>query len=199
MGQSQDLHAVGDRIEHLLDELRAAIMPREYERVEELVRLVTDLYGGGLERVLTIVGKSSPETISDLGADELVASLLIVHGLHPDDLERRIERALESVRPFLRHHDGDVELLDIDEAVGAVHLRLLGSCDGCPSSSVTLQLAVEKAINEAAPEIRIIDVEAREPELVPAGVAVGNAVPVALVRKHAYASCPTEVAAVASG
>ena len=82
---------------------------------------------------------------------------------------------------------------------GAVHLRLLGSCDGCPSSSVTLQLAVEKAINEAAPEIVIIDVEAHDPELVPAGVA----------RRHGHAGrprtqarlreCPSEVVEVAVG
>ena len=62
------------------------------------------------------------------------------------------------MRPFLAHHDGDVELLGIDPDAGAVKLRLLGSCDGCPSSSVTLQFAVERAIVEAAPEISRIDV-----------------------------------------
>ena len=67
--------------------------------------------------------------------------------------------ALESVRPFLGAHGGDVELLGLDGAIGAVHLRLLGSCDGCPSSAVTLRTAVESAIAEAAPEIVIIDVE----------------------------------------
>ena len=63
------------------------------------------------------------------------------------------------MRPFLGAHGGDVELLDIDADAGAVQLRLLGSCDGCPSSAVTLQMAVEQAIVEAAPEIVIIDVE----------------------------------------
>ena len=75
-------------------------------------------------------------------------------------------------------HGGDVELLDIDEAVGAVHLRLLGSCDGCPSSAVTLQHAVERAIVEAAPEIVTIDVE--EPN---APDAPGVTTAVALGRK----------------
>lgn len=199
MGEPHDLQAVGDRIERLLDELRLAVIPRSYEQVEEVVRLVSELYGVGLERVLAIVGKSSSELVADLAADELVASLLIVHGLHPDDLERRVEGALESVRPFLAQHEGDVELLDIDASVGAVHLRLLGSCDGCPSSSVTLQLAVETAINEAAPEIVIIDVEAHDPSVVPAGTANGNGTPVALGRKPAYESCPSEVAEVAAG
>ena len=65
------------------------------------------------------------------------------------------------MRPFLAHHDGDVELLAVDPDAGAVVLRLLGSCDGCPSSAVTLQLAVERAIVEAAPEIVRIDVDDR--------------------------------------
>jgi Fe-S cluster biogenesis protein NfuA len=191
---SNDLQAVGGRIERLLDGLRVAVIPREYEHVEEVVRLVTELYGAGLERILAIVG---PAAVRDLLADELVAGLLLVHGLHPEDLASRVEAALASVRPFLRHHDGDVELLDVDEGAGAVHLRLLGSCDGCPSSAVTLQLAVERAIREAAPEIAIIDVEAHDPVVVPAGVADGGGVPVALGRKPAYEQCPTEVAAVA--
>ena len=188
---SDDLQAVGDKIERLLDGLRGAVIPREYEHVEEVVRLVTELYGAGLERILAIVG---PDVVPDLLADELVAGLLLVHGLHPDDLSSRVEEALASVRPFLRHHDGDVELLDVDESVGAVHLRLLGSCDGCPSSAVTLQHAVERAIREAAPEIAIIDVEAHDPVLVPAGAVGDGGVPVALGRKPAYEHCPTEVA-----
>jgi Fe-S cluster biogenesis protein NfuA len=198
MADGSDLQAVGQRIEQLLDELRMAVIPREYEHVEEVVRLVTELYGAGLERVVSIVGDADPGLVTALAADDVVAGLLLVHGLHPEDLETRVERALASVRPFLRHHDGDVELLDIDPSAGAVHLRLLGSCDGCPSSSVTLQLAVERAINEAAPEIVIIDVEAAEPTIVPAGRSNGDGVPVALGRKPVYDACPTEVAGVAA-
>jgi Fe-S cluster biogenesis protein NfuA len=82
-----------------------------------------------------------------------------VHGLHPDELAGRVDAALASVRPLLANHGGDVELLDLDEEVGAVHLRLVGSCDGCPSSTDTLQHAVEQAIVTVAPEIVIIDVD----------------------------------------
>ena len=118
------------------------------------MRLVTELYGAGLDADRSSWSpRPAPDLLGALADDDLVASLLIVHGLHPDDLDARVERALDSVRPFLRHHGGDVELLDVDEDAGAVRLRLLGSCDGCPSSSVTLQLAVERAIRDAAPEI----------------------------------------------
>jgi Fe-S cluster biogenesis protein NfuA len=185
MAPPQNLRATGDRIERLLDELRVAADPRSYQIAEELLRAVTDLYGGGLARVVDLVGDGAPEVMARLVDDELVASLLIVHGLHPEHVTARVERALEGVRPFLAQHDGDVELLDIDADAGAVLLRLLGSCDGCPSSPVTLQHAVEQAILQAAPEITTIDVE--EPR------APSTSVPVAFGRKPVYESCPTEV------
>jgi Fe-S cluster biogenesis protein NfuA/nitrite reductase/ring-hydroxylating ferredoxin subunit len=99
-----------------------------------------------------------------LVADDLVASLLLVHGLHPHDLRRRVADALDRVRPYLGSHGGDVHLLDI---VGdAVQLQFAGSCKSCPSSAVTLELAVEDAIRAAAPEVSSIDVVA--PEAAPA-------------------------------
>ena len=154
------LRAVGERIDVLLDASGAGgVVARE--RAEELVRLVADLYGAGLERVLEIVhdaGRLDDEVLAALAADDLVASLLLVHGLHPYDVTTRVEQALEGVRPYLGSHGGDVELLDVSES-GVVRLRLLGSCDGCPSSSVTLKLAVEGAIGAAAPEITSIEVE----------------------------------------
>jgi len=150
-----DLRAVGDRIESVLDEIRSSLDPRSWELVEEAVGLVTELYGGGLERVLDLVSEADVER---LVADDLVGSLLILHGLHPLDLEARVAAALDSVRPYLGSHGGDVEVLGIDEAEGVLHLHMLGSCDGCPSSSVTLQQAVQQAIEETAPEIVHIDV-----------------------------------------
>ena len=149
--------------------------------------MVTELYGAGLARVVEVAGEHGPELMDELVADELIASLLTVHGLHPDDLRSRVEDALTSVRPFLAQHGGDVELVDIDADAGAVLIRLLGSCDGCPSSSVTLQLAVEAAITVAAPEITLIDVDA------PAPVVAGTPVLLQVKPKPAFDSCPAEV------
>lgn len=155
-----DLRAVGDRIEALL-QASAASGPVAAERAEELVRLVADLYGGGLERILEILdshGALSGEVLGALADDDLVASLLLVHGLHPYELATRVDRALATVRPYLASHGGDVELLGITDA-GVVRLRLLGSCDGCASSSVTMTLAVQDAVTQAAPEVTGFDVE----------------------------------------
>ncbi|MCU1352581.1 MAG: hypothetical protein JWM05_1790 [Acidimicrobiales bacterium] len=184
-----DLAAVGDRIEALLDASRASPDRRAAERAEELVRVVTDLYGAGLARVVALVGERAPDLVGVLARDQLVAGLLAVHDLHPDGLTPRVEAALDSVRPLLAGHGGDVELLDVDAGAGAVRLRLLGSCDGCPSSASTLRHAVEEAIVAAAPEVGIIDVE--EPTTVAAGA---GSVPITLGAKPAHESCPTEPA-----
>ena len=152
-----DLRVVGDRIEELLRQLEDSLDERAFEHVQEVVNLVTELYGGGLARILELAGEDSAlrERLAD---DDLVASLLVLHDLHPLDLDARVRRALESVRPYLGSHGGDVEILAIDGDEGVVSLRMLGSCDGCASSSVTLELAVQAAIEEAAPEITRIDV-----------------------------------------
>ena len=187
MPEPQNLRAVGDRIEQALDELHSTADPRTINLAEEVLRLVTELYGAGFSRVIELAGEHAPGVLTAFVDDELVASLLLVHGLHPESLDNRLEAALESVRPFLAQHGGDVELLDVDLGAGAVLLRLLGSCDGCPSSAVTLQHAVERAIVEAAPEIVRIDVE--QPS------EAGVETPVALGRKPDYESCPSEVMA----
>jgi len=185
-----DLLSVGQRIESLLDAARASPDPRAAERSEELVRLVTELYGAGLERLVELVGEVAPDALVRFVSDELLAGLLVIHGLHPEGVIDRVERALESVRPLLAAHGGDVELVDVDLDASAVRLRLLGSCDGCPSSTSTLQHAVEEAILTAAPEIVIIDVEEPEDQPGPAGTSM----PVALVPKPTYDSCPAEPA-----
>jgi Fe-S cluster biogenesis protein NfuA/nitrite reductase/ring-hydroxylating ferredoxin subunit len=157
--RAEDFRAVGERINALLDaSASGGVVARE--RAEELVRLVAELYASGLERTLSIMhglGRLDDEALAALAADDLVSSLLLVHDLHPYDVVTRVEQALDNVRPYLGSHGGDVELLSVSEDI--VRLRLLGSCDGCPSSSVTLKLAVEGAIEAAAPEIVRIDVD----------------------------------------
>ncbi len=186
MSAPQNLRATGDRIEQALDELHATADARTINLAEELLRLVSDLYGAGLARTIELALQHAPALLDEFTRDELVASLLLVQGLHPESIDKRVEGALLSVRPFLAQHGGDVELLGIDEEHGAVKLRLLGTCDGCPSSASTLRGAVESAITEAAPEIVRIVVE--EPT---ASVA---SVPVSLGTKPISMECPVEVA-----
>jgi Fe-S cluster biogenesis protein NfuA len=151
------------RAEALLERIEGD--PQAVEAVQALV----ELYGEALRRV--VAG-------ADPARDELLSHLLLVHDLHPVDAETRVRRALDDVRPYLGSHGGDVELLGVED--GVARLRLGGTCNGCPSSAVTLRNAIEEAILRAAPELERIDAEGvAEPQ--PALVQIGSLV------------CPTEL------
>lgn len=153
------MQETADRVDALLTASSAGgAMARD--RAEELVRLVVDLYGAGLARLLDLLyeqGRLDDAVLDAMAGDPLVAGLLLVHGLHPNDTQTRVRVALDSVRPYLASHGGDVELVEVTDA-GVVKLQLTGSCDGCPSSATTLELAVEGAVRDAAPEITEIEV-----------------------------------------
>src|SRR6201993_3947247 len=150
----------GDRIQTLLD-ASASGGAVARQRAEQLVREVTDLYGAGLERMMRLAVSANPELAETFADDKLVASLLLVHNLHPHSVQRRVSDALDSVRPYLGSHGGDVHLMEVTDD-GVVRLQFAGSCKSCPSSSVTLELAVEDAVRAAAPEIESIEVVAAE-------------------------------------
>jgi Fe-S cluster biogenesis protein NfuA/nitrite reductase/ring-hydroxylating ferredoxin subunit len=149
----QDLEGLIGSIDQISD-------PHTRSRIQELVQLLMDLHGTGLDRIMEIVAQSGNPgrtLIDEFGKDELVGSLLLLYGLHPDDLETRVKRALEKVRPYLRTHGGNVTLSGITD--GVVQLQMQGNCHGCPSSAMTLKLAIEEAIYEAAPDVASIQTE----------------------------------------
>jgi Fe-S cluster biogenesis protein NfuA len=149
-----------ERVEALIQELERLPDPRARAHTREILQCTLELYGGALERIFETIadtGESGLALIDSLAQDDLVGSLLALHGLHPLHLEERVGLALEKVRPYLRSHGGDVELLQVVE--GVVRLRMQGSCHGCPSSAMTLKLAIEEAIYEKAPDVTGIEVE----------------------------------------
>ena len=173
MTVAPDPEAVGERIEALL-EASAVGGPVARERAEELLRLVVDLYGAGLERVLELAHETGAldDTLLDaLAGDTLVSGLLLIHGLHPYGVADRVQRALDDVRPYLGSHGGDVRLVEVTDD-GVVRLELLGSCDGCASSAVTLELAVDDAVRAAAPEIVRIEVQEQSAAATPGVIPV---------------------------
>jgi Fe-S cluster biogenesis protein NfuA/nitrite reductase/ring-hydroxylating ferredoxin subunit len=192
VADGRKLRELSERLEPLLDEVRSMASPPVWERVEEIVRSVVQLYGEGLKRIDEIAaadGTAGERLRSQLAADDLVSSLLILHGLHPKDFETRVREALERVRPYLGSHGGDVEIAELSAETGLVRLRMKGSCDGCPSSLLTVKLAVEGAIRESAPDASKIEVEGvtdppaaaapkspREPslEIEPTWVSIGD-------------------------
>ena len=91
------------------------------------------------------------------------AGCCLIHDLHPVPLETRLREALDTVRPYMESHGGNVELLSLEDDVA--RLGLQGHCKTCPSSSVTLELAIRGAIEEACPDLMGIEVEGLEPAL----------------------------------
>ncbi len=149
-----------ERVQELLGSLDEIADPVAQQRVQELIGTVLELYGAGLERVLGIVSDAGDDALPIRNAlldDGVVSSLLLIHGLYPISLEERVMEALDSVRPFLASHGGNVELLSVED--GVARLRLEGSCNGCPASAATLENALQEAIDATAPDLLGLEVE----------------------------------------
>ena len=146
------------RIQQLTDELERVSDPQARAVGEQLVAAVIDMHGEGLGRMLEAM---EPDARRELASDSVVGSLMLIHGLYPESLEERVNAALDGVRPYMESHGGNIELLGIED--GVARLRLQGSCDGCGASQSTLELTVERALREAAPDLRGMDVEGAAP------------------------------------
>jgi Fe-S cluster biogenesis protein NfuA len=160
----EKIEALVHRIESLADaDARATAL--------ELFQLVMDLHGVSVERMMTIIyeaGEPGRAIIDRLGRDELVGSLLLLYGLHPLDLESRVAQALEKLRPELRSHGAQVELLGVDD--GVVRLRLDHSATACGSSAQSLRVALEEAVYAAAPDLAALQVEEALAQASPSGL-----------------------------
>jgi Fe-S cluster biogenesis protein NfuA len=149
-------------IDELVGRLEKSPDPKLRDSARDLVGTLMELHHSALERILqAIVENTTVETadvlLGKLGVDPEVRSVLLLHGLHPAALKTRIEQALDDVRPSLRAHKGDVEFISV---VGnTVELKLVGTCNGCPSSTSTFKNLIETAIFDRAPEIEQISVQ----------------------------------------
>jgi Fe-S cluster biogenesis protein NfuA/nitrite reductase/ring-hydroxylating ferredoxin subunit len=153
------VRSAGARVEELLGGLQSA-PPGVAQAAEELVSLLVGLYGNGLAAIVEVLGQQGDAGAAALAAmadDPRVEGLLLLHDLHPLDVDARIQLALDRVRPYLGSHAGGVQYLGVTD--GVARLRLEGSCDGCPSSTVTVELAIRGAVEDAAPEVTEVVVE----------------------------------------
>lgn len=142
------------RLETLLNEVESWTDPAAQAHLREVVQSILELHRAGLERMLD---RLDGAVLDACAADDVAAGMLLLHGLHPLDLPARVRLALEEVRPALRRHSGDVELIEVRD--GVVRLRLQGNCHGCPSSSATMRQTVEEAIVGKAPDVVAVEVE----------------------------------------
>jgi Fe-S cluster biogenesis protein NfuA len=149
-----------ERLDALVREIERSADPACQKHARDLVQALLELHGSALEHLIEHIaesGQTGQEILEKCARDPAVSGLLLLHDLHPLGVEERVRQALEHVRPALRAHGGNVDLLDVSD--GLVRLRLQGNCHGCPSSAATMQQTIEEAILVRAPEVTAIEVE----------------------------------------
>lgn len=72
-----------------------------------------------------------------------------------ETLFQRVDKALDQIRPAIRMDGGDVELVEIEEGIAKV--RMMGACGGCPMSTMTLKMGIERAIRQQVPEVKSVE------------------------------------------
>lgn len=174
-----DLNRVGRRIQELIERVNEVPDPSSRAILEECLESLLSFYGRGLERILELVEDAGPEgrrVYERLINDGAVRGLLLIHNLHPVSLETRLTEALDKIRPYMESHGGNVELLSLHDDIAT--LRLQGHCKTCPSSAVTMELAIRSAIEEACPDLMGFEVEGIEPMQSSAPMHSPNGAPV---------------------
>jgi Fe-S cluster biogenesis protein NfuA len=160
-----------ESIAELLRGIESAADPSVRADARKLVESLMSLHGAGMERTLEIIssaGDPGQGIIDRLGRDEMVASLLVLYGIHPLDFETRVNLGVEKANSFLKSHSAEVELTRIVD--GAVLLRLKANGHGCGSNPASLKEAVEELIYESAPDVAALAIEGVEPQnFVPLG------------------------------
>jgi hypothetical protein len=150
---------------HLLDEVRELVPPPAWLRVERALKRVITLYGTGLAHLLEHAretGASQEALDRKLDADELLGSLLVLHGLHPLTTEQRVVRALDAVRTELGLGDDAIVLHEITGAQSSagpvVRLEAIAGLGGGSMSTRVAAGIVRRAIEAAAPEVSAVEI-----------------------------------------
>jgi Fe-S cluster biogenesis protein NfuA len=175
----------------LVDEIMAYPDPTVGRQVEELLDWVDVFHREGLGRLIDMVRQWRGELfLEDAARDFVIGTFLETYDLgegRPVDAaaEEAVAAALEEVRPFVESHGGTIVVDSIVD--GIVTVQMLGSCDGCPSSTATLTGGVETALREHWPNFRKLEVvdPVAEAEAANAAAATPEAQPVLLqIRGH---------------
>ncbi|MGO9544871.1 MAG: hypothetical protein ACLPPF_08765 [Rhodomicrobium sp.] len=158
--EKQDADEALRRLEALIEALETHPDPAAGATARELVGLVIELHGLGLARLMAILApaKEGATILARLAEDEHVRAMLLLHGLHPEDLETRVRRAAQKLRPHLGVHGLRLEVVEV--ANGAVRLRLHGAGAGIAAPLLwSLPREIEDVVFEAAPDAETVTIE----------------------------------------
>lgn len=163
MDNGKDIREGIQRIGALVQQIESIADPAIRAATKNLVQSLMDLHGAALEKTLDIAsesGEAGMAIIERLGRDPLVSNLLVLYGLHPEDIEARVARAVDRVRPQLRKQGCEVELVGVDE--GVIRLQVETGPHTCGSTARTLQATIEEAMYDAAPDLISLVIEGFE-------------------------------------
>ncbi|MGI9067245.1 MAG: Rieske 2Fe-2S domain-containing protein [Pyrinomonadaceae bacterium] len=146
------------RLNSLVEELEQYPDTEVREKALELVQIILRLYGESLRRIIATF-EAEPQRdriLARMANDEVIRSILLIHGLMPVSLYDRVAAKLNDLRPYLVSQGCDVELLGIDDA--RARMRLMRSGKGAPPIAV-LKAEIENALSEVAPDLVGIEIE----------------------------------------
>jgi hypothetical protein len=163
MTDETHLRADSAQIERLLDELRELVVPAAWQRIEQVMRITVALHGAGLAHALELARRAGAGAeLDELAAnDEVLSSLLLLHGLHPHTTEQRVQRTIEALR-------AELGLAETDLAIGGLagnRLELVVSptLGGGAMSARVAESAIRHALEAAAPELAAIELTGLAP------------------------------------
>ncbi len=166
-----DYDEVMPRVGQLYDELMTHPDPAVRDRVEEMMDLFDTFHREGLGRLVEMIRAWRGEIfLESVARDDVTGYFLNAYDLGeaPDDREamaaaESVDAALEELRPMIESHGGMITVEEIKD--GVVKVQMLGSCDGCPSSTATLTGGLEEALRRHWPNFRRLEVvQPGEPE-----------------------------------
>ncbi|HEX4454922.1 MAG TPA: hypothetical protein VH143_28875 [Kofleriaceae bacterium] len=155
------LEAESAQLERILDELRDLVNPAAWQRVEQALTITTRLYGAGLGRALehaVAAGADDATLCERIDADELLASLLVLHGLHPLPTDARVRRTAMALCEQL-----GCELEIVAVADGRLTLHARGELGGGAMSARVAENVIRRALEAAAPELTAIEIQGAQP------------------------------------
>jgi len=146
------------RLNSLVEELEQYPDTTVRDKALDLVQIILKLYGESLRRIIATfeAGPQRDQILGRMANDEVIRSILLIHGLMPVSLYDRVAAKLKELRPFLVSQGCDVELLGVDD--GRARMRLIRSGKGAPPIAV-LKADIEKALSEVAPDLAGLDIE----------------------------------------
>lgn len=167
--ETREPEDAGNTLEHLAQRVDEAIaeirtLPPEVQAKAMAMRAaIEEFHKVGLTLIVKRLKSDTrgKELLFELVDHPAVYALFSMHGLVRADLRTQVSRVLDMVRPYMQSHGGDVTLVDVQGKI--VYVRLVGNCQGCSMSSLTLRNTVEESLKQHLPEIEAVKVVSDAP------------------------------------